>query len=42
MDGFWMTSADGWLEEANEAYARMSGYSVQELVGMHISQLEAS
>ena len=42
MDGFWMTDADGWLEEANEAYARMSGYSVQELAGMHISQLEAS
>jgi len=42
MDGYWMTSGDGFLQEANEAYARMSGYSQQELVGMHISQLEAS
>lgn len=42
MDGFWMTDALGVLEEVNEAYARMSGYTMQELVGMHISQLEAS
>lgn len=40
MDGFWMTDAQGVLEEVNEAYAKMSGYSMQELVGMHISQLE--
>lgn len=42
MDGYWMTSSDGFLQETNAAYARMSGYSQQELVGMHISQLEAS
>lgn len=42
MDGYWMTSGDGFLQETNAAYARMSGYSQQELVGMHISQLEAS
>jgi len=42
MDGYWMTTSDGLLQETNEAYARMSGYSQQELVGMHISQLEAS
>ncbi|HLP96973.1 MAG TPA: PAS domain S-box protein [Sideroxyarcus sp.] len=41
MDGYWMTDAEGYLEEVNEAYAKMSGYSVQELVGMHIGQLEA-
>ena len=41
MDGFWMTDEQGYLEEANEAYAKMSGYTMQELVGMHISQLEA-
>ena len=40
MDGFWMIDAHGVLEEVNDAYAKMSGYSVQELVGMHISQLE--
>ncbi len=42
MDGFWMTDAQGILEEANEAYSNMSGYTMQELVGMHISQLEAN
>ena len=42
LDGYWMTDAEGFLQEANESYARMSGYTVQELVGMHISQLEAS
>jgi len=41
MDGFWMTDEQGILLEANETYARMSGYSVAELVTMHISQLEA-
>ncbi|MFH1026516.1 MAG: diguanylate cyclase [Pseudomonadota bacterium] len=41
MDGYWMTDAQGALLEANEAYAQLSGYSVPELVTMHISQLEA-
>ena len=40
-DGFWMTDMQGVLLEANHAYAQMSGYSVDELRGMHISQLEA-
>ena len=42
MDGYWMVNADGFLEEVNEAYANMSGYAMQELVGMHISQLDAN
>ena len=41
MDGFWMTDEMGNLQEANEAYAKMSGYSIDELVKMNISQLEA-
>ena len=41
-DGFWVTDAEGYLEEVNEAYAKMSGYTMQELLGMHISQLEAN
>ena len=41
IDGFWMTDMQGYLLEANEAYAKLSGYSVAELVNMHISQLEA-
>ena len=42
MDGFWMADAQGFLEEVNAAYVRMSRYTMQELVGMHISQLEAT
>ncbi|OGS91325.1 MAG: hypothetical protein A2Z95_07920 [Gallionellales bacterium GWA2_60_18] len=41
LDGFWVTDERGFLEEVNEAYAGMSGYTAQELAGMHISQLEA-
>lgn len=41
LDGFWITDASGRLLEANDAYARMSGYTVEELLTMHISQLEA-
>lgn len=42
IDGFWIVGEDGRLQEANAAYARMSGYTTSELIGMHISQLEAS
>jgi diguanylate cyclase (GGDEF)-like protein/PAS domain S-box-containing protein len=42
IDGYWMTDMDGILLEVNQAYADISGYSTGELVGMHISQLEAS
>ncbi|MDP4028607.1 MAG: PAS domain S-box protein [Gallionella sp.] len=40
-DGFWMVDVMGNLLEANAVYAGMSGYSVDELASMHISQLEA-
>ena len=40
-DGFWMTDAQGILQDANRAYAEMSGYHLDELRGMHISQFEA-
>lgn len=39
-DGFWIVDSQGYLREANEAYARMSGYSVEELIKMHVSQLD--
>ncbi|MDP2143979.1 MAG: PAS domain S-box protein [Gallionella sp.] len=42
IDGFWMTDMTGKLLEVNQAYADMSGYSMDELVGMYISQLEAN
>jgi diguanylate cyclase (GGDEF)-like protein/PAS domain S-box-containing protein len=41
LDGYWMTDEHGVLEEVNEAYAAISGYTAQELIGMRISQLEA-
>lgn len=40
-DGFWLTDMQGNLLEANKAYADISGYTVDELARMHISQLEA-
>jgi PAS domain S-box-containing protein len=41
IDGFWTVDNRGRLLEANDAYARMSGYSRNELKGMTISELEA-
>lgn len=42
MDGFWMVDMAGNLTGANDAYAKMSGYSVGELLNMHISQLDVN
>ena len=41
MDGFWVVDLEGRLLEVNEAYCRMSGYSEQELLSMHVEDLEA-
>ena len=40
-DGFWMVDVMGNILEANTAYEKISGYSVDELKKMHVSQLEA-
>ena len=40
-EGFWVTDVQGNLIEANQAYARISGYPLAELLTMNISQLEA-
>lgn len=40
-DGFWMFDEQGRILSANEAYARRSGYSQEELQGMSIATLEA-
>jgi len=41
MDGFWVVNEHGRILETNETYCRMSGYTEQELLSMHISDLEA-
>lgn len=41
MDGIWLTDLHGRLLEVNETYCKMSGFSQEELLGMHISDLEA-
>jgi PAS domain S-box-containing protein len=41
IDGFWIQDENGRILEVNEAYQRMSGYSAQELIGMHVGELEA-
>lgn len=39
IDGFWITDIHGRLLEVNDAYARMSGYTVDELLQMGIDDL---
>ncbi len=40
MDGFWLTDVNGKLLQVNEAYCRMSGYTMLELLSMRISDVE--
>ena len=40
-DGFWVLNAEGRFVEVNNAYCDMSGYSKQELAGLHINDIEA-
>ncbi len=40
-DGFWLTDMKGNLLEVNQAYADMSGYMIEELLNMHISEVDA-
>ena len=39
-DGFWMVDTNGVILEVNDAYARLSGYSREELLGMRIFDLD--
>ncbi|MDD4928793.1 MAG: diguanylate cyclase [Gallionella sp.] len=41
-DGFWMVDTNGYLQEVNQAYADMTGYTTEELLKMHVSELEVS
>jgi len=40
LDGFWIVDLMGNLLQSNDAYGRISGYTINELVNMNISQLE--
>lgn len=40
MDGFWIVDIDGKLLEVNNSYCIMSGYTVDELLKLHVSDLE--
>jgi PAS domain S-box-containing protein/diguanylate cyclase (GGDEF)-like protein len=40
-DGFWITDLNGSLLEVNAAYCQRSGFSREELLSMHIGDLEA-
>jgi PAS domain S-box-containing protein len=40
LDGFWLTDLEGRLLEVNATYARQSGFSREELLGMRIGDLE--
>ena len=42
INGFWIVDMAGNIRESNKAYAKMSGYTVDELQNMHISQLDVS
>ncbi len=41
VDGFWVVETDGSIIQVNEAYCQMSGYSREELLKMHISDIDA-
>lgn len=40
MNGFWLVDSEGRLQEVNQSYCRMSGYSAAELLTMRISDLD--
>ncbi|MEZ5673566.1 MAG: PAS domain-containing protein, partial [Thiotrichaceae bacterium] len=42
MDGFFIISKEGILQETNPALCNMLGYTREELMGTHISQIEVS
>jgi len=41
VDGFWISDTDGCLLEVNDSLAHMLGYRRDEMLGMHISDVEA-
>jgi diguanylate cyclase (GGDEF)-like protein/PAS domain S-box-containing protein len=41
MDGFWITDGKGCIIEANDAVCKMHGYTRDQLIGLHIPDIEA-
>jgi PAS domain S-box-containing protein len=41
-DGFWLLNADGYILDVNDAFIRVSGFSREELVRMHVNELNAN
>ena len=40
-EGFWVAGGDGRIIEVNEAYCEMSGYTRDEFLGLHITDIDA-
>jgi PAS domain S-box-containing protein len=41
-DGFWVVNTDGYILEVNDSYCRISGYSRDQLLQMHVNALDAN
>ena len=41
LDGFWLVDAEGRIQEVNDAYCRLTGYTRDELLAMRIQDVEA-